>query len=293
MAIHENLANSIANKEKPFEELWENHSGMEVEDFITRNLITEGNYDSNSEVLSLMKADGKTIDIPVSVQTPTYIYGIINYGVRLDGTVYNGNEMLMQYRDGRKVELGIAIQSVADRSGTQTTVQKPFDVTIKFNNQSVVKQVYPISHEYFAIEGGGLKLNMPEGVNAEDVVVWVDVTEFFKKSFKGRTFETSFKQLNQETGTMVTYSSVLNTSITNEVINLTYLGEVVVHNNYIQIQFDPSSTDTSKYYLVGFNGTELFTNNVGDMMVSNLKSGFISNCIITVFIAFCILLIST
>lgn len=273
MAIHENLANSIANKEKPFEELWENHSGMEVEDFITRNLITEGNYDSNSEVLSLMKADGKTIDIPVSVQTPTYIYGIINYGVRLDGTVYNGNEMLMQYRDGRKVELGIAIQSVADRSGTQTTVQKPFDVTIKFNNQSVVKQVYPISHEYFAIEGGGLKLNMPEGVNAEDVVVWVDVTEFFKKSFKGRTFETSFKQLNQETGTMVTYSSVLNTSITNEVINLTYLGEVVVHNNYIQIQFDPSSTDTSKYYLVGFNGTELFTNNVGDMMVSNLKSG--------------------
>jgi hypothetical protein len=45
----------------------------------------------------------------------------------------------MQYRDGRKVELGLAIQSVADRSGTQTTVQKPFSVTIKFNNQNVVK----------------------------------------------------------------------------------------------------------------------------------------------------------
>ena len=74
MAIHENLANSIANKEKPFEELWENHSGMEVEDFITRNLIVDGNYDGNSEVLSLMKADGKAIEIPVSVQTPTYIY---------------------------------------------------------------------------------------------------------------------------------------------------------------------------------------------------------------------------
>jgi hypothetical protein len=32
---------------------------------------------------------------------------------------------------------------------------------------------------------------------------------------------------------MITYESELATVITNEVINLTYLGEVVVHNNYI------------------------------------------------------------
>ena len=273
MAIHENLANSIANKEKPYEELWNDHSGMEVEDFITRNMIVEGNYDGNSEVLSLVKADGAAIEIPVSVQTPTYIYGIICYGVRLDGTVYNGSEMLMQYRDGRKVELGLAIQSVADRSGTQTTVQKPFSVTIKFNNQNVVQQVYPISHEYFVTEGTGIRLNIPEGVNAEDVVAWVDVTDLFKRSFKQKTFEASFKQLDAESGQMITYESKLATVISNEVINLTYLGEVVVHNNYIQIQFDPSSTDTSQYKLVGFNGVDFFENNPGDMMISNLKSG--------------------
>jgi hypothetical protein len=67
MAIHESLGNSIADKEKPFEELWESHSGMEVEDFITRNMIVEGNYNGTSEVLSLIKADGKAIEIPVSV----------------------------------------------------------------------------------------------------------------------------------------------------------------------------------------------------------------------------------
>jgi hypothetical protein len=116
-------------------------------------------------------------------------------------------------------------------------------------------------------------LNIPEGVNAEDVVVWIDVTELFKKSFKNRTFEASFRQMNQETNTMVTYSNSLATSITNEVINLTYLGEVVVHNNYIQIQFDPSSTDTSQYKLIGFNGMDKIDNNPGDMMVQNLKSG--------------------
>lgn len=73
---------------------------------------------------------------------------------------------------------------------------------------------------------------------------------------------------------MVTYSSELITSITNEVINLTYLGEVVVNNNYIQIQFDPISTDTSQYKLIGFNGLDsLINDNPGDMMVSNLKPG--------------------
>lgn len=274
MAIHENLADSIFNATDPFAEAWEGKTGMAVEDFITRSLIKGVEYDGTSEKLSLIKGDGSVIDTQVSVQTPTYIYGIILYGVRLDGTVYNGSEMLMQYRDGRKVELGLAIQSVADRSGTQATVNKQFDVTIKFNNQNIIKQVYPISHEYFTIEGGGLKLNIPEGTNAEDVIVWVDVTDLFKKSFKNKKFEASFKQLDQESGSMVTYSSELITSITNEVINLTYLGEVVVNNNYIQIQFDPISTDTSQYKLIGFNGLDsLINDNPGDMMVSNLKPG--------------------
>jgi len=120
MAIHEGYdrINTITGLNVP----WEGKTGIEVEDFISRNLITGGTYDATSEKLSLIKGDESTIDITVSVQTPTYIYGIINYGVRVDGTVYKDQELLMQYREGRKIELGIAIQSVADRSGTQATV---------------------------------------------------------------------------------------------------------------------------------------------------------------------------
>jgi hypothetical protein len=159
---------------------------MAVEDFITRNLIKDGTYDASTEKLSLIKGDDSTIDITVSVQTPTYIYGIINYGIRIDGKVYKDPNLLMQYRTGKKIELGIAIQSVADRSGTQSTVQKSFNVTIKFNNTSKTVPVYPISHEYFKIEGNNLVLNFPEDINGDDIVNWVDVTEFFKKSFKDR-----------------------------------------------------------------------------------------------------------
>ncbi len=265
---HENLADSFSDFNTP----WEGKTGMAVEDFITRNLIKSGSYDTEKETLSLVKGDDSTIDITVSVQTPTYLYGIINYGVRVDGTVYNGNELLMQYRDGRKVELGIAIQSVADRSGMQATVQKPFSVTIKFNNNSKVVQVYPISHEYFKTEGGSLVLNFPEDVNPEEAVVWVDVTEMFKRSFKDKTFETSFRQLNSE-GLTETFKNTLATSITNEVINLTYSGSTIINNTSIDLSYEPSSTDRNNYQIVGFIGDKSFKLNKGDVTITGLQPG--------------------
>jgi hypothetical protein len=86
MAIHENLSNSIANKENPYAEPWQDHYGTEVEDFVTRNMIIGGEYDTNTEKLFLKRADGSTLEpIDITVQTPQYSYGIILYGLRIDG----------------------------------------------------------------------------------------------------------------------------------------------------------------------------------------------------------------
>jgi hypothetical protein len=38
-----------------------------------------------------------------------------------------------------------------------------------------------------------LKLNIPEGQNAEDIVQWIPVNNFFTKSFKNKEFKVSFK----------------------------------------------------------------------------------------------------
>lgn len=268
MAIHKGYVNTITGLDVP----WEGKTGIEVEDFISRNLIKSGTYDATSEKLSLVKGDDSTIDITVSVQTPTYIYGIINYGVRIDGVVYKDQELLMQYRDGKKIELGVAIQSVADRSGTQATVQKPFNVTIKFNNASKIVSIYPISHEYFKTEGGNLVLNIPEDANADDIVVWIDVTEFFKKSFKNKTFETSFKQINSE-GVTETFKHILSTSITNEVINLTYSGDIIINSNSIDLSYEPNSTDKNNYKIRGYIGDQKFELNSGDVTIPNLQPG--------------------
>jgi hypothetical protein len=95
MAIHEGFYNSILNAKDPFKEPWEKKSGMEVEDFITRNLIKDGNYDTDTEDLTLVRGDNSELKIKVSAQVPQYLYGIILYGIRLDGKVHNGNELLM------------------------------------------------------------------------------------------------------------------------------------------------------------------------------------------------------
>jgi hypothetical protein len=115
------------------------------------------------------------------------------------------------------------------------------------------------------MDGTNLVLTAPEGTDIANVIAWVDVTEFFKKSFKKYTFEVSFKYMDIDENKQKTASHLLNMDLTNEVINLTYSGSIVVNNNYIQMTFDPSSTDTSNYKLVIFNGTEKTINNPGDM----------------------------
>jgi hypothetical protein len=151
MAIYDSVstsiyeAESLNNNADKFKVSWEGKSGKNVEDYITRRLkeidghnIVQGSYDTDSETLTLTKADGSTVEAEVTVQTPTYIYGIISYGIRIDGVVYKDPKVLMQYRNGRKIELGIAIRSVAERSGKQSTINKPFDVTINLvsNNEN-------------------------------------------------------------------------------------------------------------------------------------------------------------
>lgn len=273
MAVNDKVQKRIVDPS----ESWQDRTGQEVEDFVCRHLIIDGEYDVDAQELHLKREGNEDIIFPVTVQAPTYIYGIIVYGIRLDGKVYTTKDLLMQYRSGRKVELGIAIRSVAERSGKQSTVTKPFDVKIDMVNdnktvrQSINAEVYPTSHEYFQMEGTNLVLNIPDGANVSDIIAWVDVTEMFTKSFKNYTFAASFEQVTENVNR--TYSHTLDMNIVNEVINLIYSGEVITNNNYIEMAFDPSSTDKTKYKLVIFNGEYKTENSPGDMKIANLNPG--------------------
>ena len=188
MAIYSNVDKRIEDSK----EAWQGRTGQEVEDFVCRNLITGGEYDSTNENLHLRREGNDDLVIPISVQTPEYVYGIILYGIRINGVIQPAHEILTQYRDDKNIELGIAIKSVAVRSGQESTINKPFNLTVNLitNNQNktvrqsiVLDQIYPISHEYFKLENGNIVLNIPEGEKIEDIVVWKSVKDLFKKSF--------------------------------------------------------------------------------------------------------------
>jgi hypothetical protein len=76
------------------EDSWESRSGEQVEDFITRHIISEGSY-GEDEVLRLNKIGGEVIEIPVTVVQPTYDYAICLYGLRINGTIYKDPSLVM------------------------------------------------------------------------------------------------------------------------------------------------------------------------------------------------------
>ena len=79
MAIYDSVstsiyeAESLNNNENKFKVSWEGKSGKNVEDYITRRLkeidghnIVQGSYDTDSETLTLTKADGSTVEAEVT-----------------------------------------------------------------------------------------------------------------------------------------------------------------------------------------------------------------------------------
>ena len=81
---------TVVNRITSYDESWDNnHTGQEVEDFITTKLIeADGEkivgMTYENEQLVLHKANNETVQTDVSVITPEYSYGIKLYGIRID-----------------------------------------------------------------------------------------------------------------------------------------------------------------------------------------------------------------
>ena len=143
MAKFENLPNQITDLATE----WDGHSGMEVEDFISRKIektegqdIVDASYDSSTSILTLLKSNGDKVETEVSVIPPTYSYGIMVYGVMLDNKtdkIYTeaNSSLLMQYNSDRNVKVGIAMYAVATTSVTTDRIG-PFNVKISYGTQS-------------------------------------------------------------------------------------------------------------------------------------------------------------
>ena len=149
MAIRQNLTNPIQN----YETIWDNHTGQEVETFITDKLMgAEGEkivaVSYEDQQLTLHKANNTTISAEVSVITPTYYYGIKLYGIRVDSSndkIYTAanNSVTVQYTPERKIEAGVIMYAISQTTTIRDQIG-PFDV--RFQLGQTQKQVFRVNN---------------------------------------------------------------------------------------------------------------------------------------------------
>jgi hypothetical protein len=247
---------------------WNGHSGMEVEDLITRQLekaqggeIQQMEYDLETSILSLKKANGETVTAEVSVIPPTYSYGIMLYGIDINGTIYTSanSSLLMQYNSDKTVKLGIALYAVSTTSVTVDRVG-PFSVKINYGTQSLTAKVNNIKYADCVIDSSTGAISSVTVDPSE--LAWIDISKLFSKS------QTSKKI----TATIEDVENTLELAITNEVISLAYTGNTILTTN--SASFSLTGGTISNYYLEGYNnGTKNIQTTKGVMTISSLTAG--------------------
>ena len=264
MAIQEILARPI----KTIEEKWDGHTGQEVEDFVCRKLqeanIESVTYDSGTSTLTLTRENGQSLEAEVSVITPEYNYGLMLYGVRVDGnTIYTeaNSNLLTSYVPGKKFELGVILYATITTSKTLDRIGN-FDLKISFGGKSEIYKSKTVPHSS-CIENNGVIVGTTTPI---EEIAWIDITSLFTTSVNKQKIS-AIVQDNTE------IKDTLELTITNDVINLSYAGEVIVNQN--QANFTLTGTNSlSSYRLEGFNnGVEIVSPGDGQMQYTNLVPG--------------------
>ena len=267
---------TVVNRITSFDESWDNnHTGQEVEDFITTKLIeADGEkiigmtYDENKQLI-LHKANNETVQTLVAVVTPKYYYKIKLYGIRIDSdnekiyTAANAN-ITIQYTPERKVEAGVILYAIS-RTTSDTDQLGPFDVKFELGTQRAIFSVNNIPHEHCIINNGIL-----EGVDYPDIVAniaWVDITSLF-------TVSQSNKILKATVQADTTANNELNLPIYIQKIDLKYSSSTSVLVNTDSAQFTLEGGAISDYHLEGFNnGVNFGKTEDGSITLTNLNVG--------------------
>ena len=273
MAKFENLPNQITDLDTE----WNNHSGSEVEDFLTRQIEASQNQDivsidynsDGQNSLVLHKADGSTVSTTVTVEVPTNRYGIMVYGVMLDNNtskIYTSGDLLMQYNSDKNVKVGIAMFAIAQTTFNITDMVGPFDVKISFGTQSKIYKVNNIKYTDCILDSSTGQVIGVDGTTEEVInkIAWIDVTELFTKAQTKKSISATVQASGD--------SSTLGVSITNEVISLSYTGDIVTASS--SAQFSLTGGTASNYYLEVYNnGGSKETTSGGSLVYTGLNSG--------------------
>lgn len=185
----------------------------------------------------------------VSVITPEYNYGLMLYGVRVDGgtpyTEVNSN-LLTSYVPGKKFELGVILFATITTSKTLDRIGN-FDLKVSFGGKSEIFKSKTVPYSSCIINNGVIT-----GTTTPiEEIAWIDITSLFTSSINKQKISAVVQDDTE-------IKDTLELTITNDVISLSYAGEVIVNQN--QANFTLTGTNNlGSYRLEGFNNGELIT----------------------------------
>lgn len=267
---------TVVNRITSFDESWDNnHTGQEVEDFITTKLIeADGEKITNmsyvDQQLILHKANGNTIKTEVSVITPKYYYGIKLYGIRIDSDndkIYTAanTQVTIQYTPERKIEAGVILYAISQTSNINDQIG-PFDVKFQLGNQRGVFKVNNIPYKDCITDSN----NAITGVVYPDPVAniaWIDITSLFTVTQTNANLSATVVKSD----TIVT--DTLSLRITNQKIDLVYNTDSALVN-ISAAQFTLKGGSVGDYHLEGFNnGVSIGKTANGNVTVTGLTPG--------------------
>ena len=268
---------TVVNRITSFDESWDNnHTGQEVEDFITTKLIeADGEkiigmtYDENQQLI-LHKANNKTVQTLVSVVTPKYYYKIKLYGIRIDSdnekiyTAANAN-ITVQYTPERTIEVGVMLYAISVTSTISNKIG-PFDVKFQLGTQRGVFKVNNIPYKDCITDSN----NAITGVVYPDPVAniaWIDITSLFTVTQTNANLSATVVKSD----TIVT--DTLSLRITNQKIDLVYDTDSALVN-ISAAQFTLKGGSVGDYHLEGFNnGVNFGKTEDGSITLTNLNVG--------------------
>lgn len=255
MAIFKDLENKIESLETP----WNEKTGQQVEDLISRHLVKSMDFADSTLTLRDYNGDAIT-STRVTVETPSYDQDVLVVAVRINGTIYKTGEVVMQCNSKSKVELAVATShtSTTQSFGVQDAAGA-VKVKIQYGVNSMETTIAPYALKDFTLDSSGTKIDHLNKADSE--LRWVDITELFTDS-----------QESKITATLVDYpqkSSTLNVSIKSQKITLSYAGNIISST----AQFILEGGSASEYHLEGYLNASDTNTSDGDLNIGNLKSG--------------------
>lgn len=284
MAIYDSV-----NTIKTLEDSWENKTGREVEDFITRKLkqplAKDITYEGN--VLTIYNSENEPIARgTVTPVEPSYVNEVSFSELKVDSTVHT-NGLEVNYTEELKFYAGVNIKTYYIQGNDKYNLPNKVDVIFAIEGsptQYVVENVSPKAYD-------------------DDSVEYFEITPLLQSSLKGKTIRAtvttakasaydSFENVTIHKITLSTSATYVdNKTITFDIDGLSTTGDMKLEYYDVLLGSDPESdANHGLENLTSATSTELILENIGSHQIlariTNEEGTFYSNWVQANIIAF-------